>query len=186
LTDPLEGGAPLKLVRALDGIMAGLASLFLWIANLCLFLMLLATAATIILRPFDISFYWLWPWSMVVFVWMSFFGFFVVYQRRKDIAVDFIMRRLGPGAMTASRYFVAATVIVVIGVILKEMPVILDSQVGVIDGVITPWGEELQRYTLSIPLAISCLLIFINALLDIAKAWWGVPEPVPEHHVGDE
>ena len=46
-------------------------------------------------------------------------------QRRKDIAVDFVMRKLGPRAMTASRYFVALTVIVVIGIILKEMPATL-------------------------------------------------------------
>ena len=39
----------------------------------------------------------------------------------------------------------------------------------VIDGVITPWGGELERYTLSIPLGISCLLIFFNSLLELMK-----------------
>ena len=151
-----------------------------------MFLMLLATALTIVMRPLGLSIYWLWPWSMQVFVWMSFIGFFVVYQRRKDIAVDFVMRWLGPWAMTFSRWFVALTTLLVIGIILKEMPLILNSQVGVIDGVVTPWGEELQRYTLSWPLAISAFLIFINALLDLAKAWLGVPEPVPSHVQGDE
>jgi hypothetical protein len=65
------------------------------------------------------------------------------------------------------------------------VPVILESQVGVIDGVMTPWGEELERYTLSIPLAASCLLIFVNALLDAAKAWLGWPEPA-SHVLADE
>lgn len=175
-----------RLVDGLDLIMDRLATLFLWAANLCLFLMLLATAATILLRPLEVSFYWLWPWSMVVFVWMSFLGFFVVYRRRKDIAVDFVMQRLGPRAMAASRWFVALTVLVVIGIILEQMPVILESQMGVIDGALLPGGHELDRYALSVPLAVSCLLIFVNALLDLAKAWLGRPEPQPHHVVGDE
>ena len=174
-----------RLVVRADRLLGGLAAVFLYAANTCLFLMLLGTAATIMLRPFNISFYWLWPWTMQVFVWMSFIGFFVVYRRGKDIAVDFVMRRLGPSAMRVSRWFVIVTVLIVIGIILKEMPLILESQVGVIDGVMTPWGEELQRYTLSIPLAASCLLIFLNALLDAAKAWLGWPEPAG-HVIADE
>ena len=54
-------------------------------------MMLFGTAATIVLRPFNISYYWIWPWTMQFFVWMSFVGFFVVYRLGKDIAVDFII-----------------------------------------------------------------------------------------------
>lgn len=175
-----------RLVIAVDTALGLLARVFLWAANICLFLMLLATAATIVLRPLDISFYWLWPWSMQVFVWMSFLGFFVVYRLRKDIAVDFVMRRIGPGAMVVSRYFVAAVVITVMVIILREAPLVLGQQVGVIDGVITPWGWELERYSLSVPLFASCTLILINAVLDIVKAALGWPEPAPDHSVGDE
>ena len=186
MTDLAVDRRPLaRLVVRVDRYFDALARLFLVAANLCLFLMLLGTAATILLRPIGISFYWLWPWTMVVFVWMSYIGFFVVYRHGKDIAVDFVMRRLGPVAMQASRWFVIAVVLIVIGVILKEMPLILESQVGVIDGVVTPWGWELQRYTLSVPLAASCLLIFLNALLDAAKAWLGWPEP-SSHVIADE
>ena len=120
--------------------------------------------------------YWIWPWTMQCFVWMSFFGFFVVYRRRKDIAVDFVMRKIGGRAMAASRYFVNLLIIVVTGVILLQMPTIIESQVGVIDGVITPWGE-LERYTLSVPLAISCGLILLDTLLDTVLAISGSPEP---------
>ncbi|MEM9222959.1 MAG: TRAP transporter small permease [Pseudomonadota bacterium] len=187
MTAALTKDGPLtRLVIAVDGGLGALAKVFLWLANICLFLMLLATAATIVLRPLGASFYWLWPWSMQVFVWMSFLGFFAVYRMRKDIAVDFVMRRLGPGAMTVSRYFVAAVVIGVMVVILREGPLVLGQQVGVIDGVITPWGTELERYTLSIPLFASCLLILVNAVLDIVKALLGWPEPVPDHSLGDE
>lgn len=134
-----------RCVSSLDSVLDHIAQAFLWAANVCLFLMLAMTAATILLRPLGISFYWLWPWSMQVFVWMSFVGFFVIYRLRKDIAVDFVMRRLGPWAMTASRYLVAVIVVVVMAVLLREMPLILRQQVGVIDGVVTPWGWELGR-----------------------------------------
>lgn len=176
----------MRLVVLLDAGLGALARVFLWAANICLFLMLLATAATIVLRPLGISFYWLWPWSMQVFVWMSFIGFFVIYRLKKDIAVDFVMRKLGPWAMVASRYFSAIVVIVVMVVILREMPLILSQQVGVIDGVIMPGGWELERYTLSVPLFASCALILLNAVLDIVKASLGIPEPEPDHVVGDE
>jgi len=63
---------------------------------------------------------------------------------------------------------------------LWQMPTIFESQVGVIDGVVTPWGE-LERYTLSIPLAVSCALVFLNAALDVLKALAGLPEPMPSH-----
>ncbi|WP_420348122.1 TRAP transporter small permease [Pelagibius sp.] len=172
----LEGGPLARLAFQLDVWLERLGQVFLVIANLCLLLMLIGTAATILLRPLNLSFYWIWPWTMQFFVWMSFFGFYAVYRFRKDIAVDFVVLRLGGGAMRGTRYFVALVVMTVTGVILLQMPTIIASQVGVIDAVVTPWGE-LERYTLSIPLGISCFLIFVNALLDFVKAWLDWPEP---------
>lgn len=165
-----------RTVKTVDQALGRIGDSFHVAANLCLLAMLIGTAVTIVLRPFNISFYWLWPWSMQVFVWMSFIGFFVVYRKGKDISVDFVVRRLGEGAMHASRIFVCLVILAVIGIILLQMPTILESQVGVIDGVLTPWGTELERYTLSIPLGISCLLIFINGLVDLAKALLRWPE----------
>lgn len=142
--------------------------------------MLFGTAVTIVLRPFNVSYYWIWPWTMQFFVWMSFVGFFVVYRLGKDIAVDFVVLRMGSRAMEISRVFAALVVMLVMGAVLAQMPAILESQVGVIDGVMTPWGE-LERYTLSIPLGVSCTLIFINSSLDLAKSWACIPERVASH-----
>ena len=142
--------------------------------------MLFGTFATIVLRQFGMSFYWIWPWTMQFFVWMSFIGFFVVYRLGKDIAVDFLVMHIGPAARKFTRFAVPVLIIIVMVSILREMPLILASQVGVIDGVVTPWGE-LERYTLSVPLAVSCFLIFLNAVLDILKAVAGMPEPLPSH-----
>ena len=173
-TNSGEGG-PAILVR-LDDTFERLGRLFLVIANLCLLVMLVGTAATIVLRPFQLSFYWIWPWTMQCFVWMTFFGFYAVYRMGKDIAVDFLALRIGGWAMIGTRYFAALVTMTVMGMILWQMPLILESQVGVVDAVLTPWGE-MPRYSLSIPLGISCLLIFLNALLDLVKAVAGWPEP---------
>jgi TRAP-type C4-dicarboxylate transport system permease small subunit len=169
-----EGGP--AILNRLDGALEWLGRLFLVIANLCLLVMLVGTAATIVLRPFQLSFYWIWPWTMQCFVWMTFFGFYAVYRFGKDIAVDFLAMRIGGWAMTGTRYFAALVTMTVMGMILWQMPLILESQVGVVDAVLTPWGE-MPRYSLSIPLGISCLLIFLNALLDLVKAVAGWPEP---------
>lgn len=166
--------------------MDGICTLFLFLANASLALMLVGTAATIVLRPFDVSFYWIWPWTMQVFVWMSFFGFYVIYRKNKDIAVDFLIRKFGDGAMTVTRYFVAAVTIIVTGLMLIEAPGVLASQIGDIEGVITPWGTELERYTLSVPLFVSTFLVFLNACLDVVKAIGGVPEELQSHSLDPE
>ena len=176
VSEHLPPGPLFRAVRVLDNGLDRLAVLFHIIANGCLGIMLIGTAATIILRLFNTSYYWIWPWTMQCFVWMSFFGFFVVYRRRKDIAVDFVMNKLGTGAVVASRYLVNLLILIVTGVMLLQMPTIIGSQVGVIDGVITPWGE-LERYTLSVPLAISCALIFLDTLVDTVLGLFGTPEP---------
>ncbi len=185
---PIHGraGRPPGYVLALDNALSACDRLFLVIANSCLAVMLLGVAVTILLRPVNLSFVWIWPWTMQVFVWMTFFGFFVVYRRSKDIVVDFVIMRLGAGMMFVSRLFVAGVILAVIGTILWQAPVILETQVGVIDGVLTPWGTELERYTLSVPLFVSCALIMANAVLDILKTLCGVPEAVRSHQeVGD-
>jgi TRAP-type C4-dicarboxylate transport system permease small subunit len=169
------------VVHYLDYILDKFSLAFLVIANICLGLMLVGTFATIFLRLFNISFYWIWPWTMQLFVWMTFFGFYVVYRQKKDIVVDFLIINLGSKAILATRYIVPILIMIIMGFILKEMPVIISSQVGVIDGVLTPWGGELERYTLSIPLGISCLLIFMNSFLELLKTYLGFPEDLPSY-----
>ncbi len=165
---------PLKVaVQILDLQLKRLSDLFLIIANVCLGLMLVGTAATIILRLFDVSFYWIWPWTMQFFVWMSFVGFYVVYRRGKDISVDFLVLRLGTTAMRITQVAVPLLIIILMLIMLAQMPTILSSQVGVIDGVVTPWGE-LERYTLSIPLGVSCFLILVNSAVTILKMFVGI------------
>jgi hypothetical protein len=71
------------------------------------------------------------------------------------------------------------------GYILNAMPDLLGIQVGVIDGVIAPWGGELEVYTLSIPLVLSCSLIFLNSFLELIKTFLGYPEELQSYQQED-
>jgi len=158
-----------------------LGGAFLWLSNICLLAMLGLTAATILLRPFDISFYWMWPWTMVFFVWLSFFGFFALYARLKDVRVDFLANMLGPRGFAATRLLTDAATLLVTGVLISQIPTVLATSRGVFNGAILPGGAELPRIALSIPLMISTVLVAFSAILDLAKMAAAMPENVTTH-----
>ena len=157
-----------KFVQKADAILGFLSDIFHAIAIFCLVTMLVGTAFTIVARPMGVSFYWIWPWTIQFFVWMCFFGFYPIYRRRADIAVSFIIERLSPSYRHFSSIVIESAIILVMVLIILQLPIIFESQVGPVDGVITPWGE-LERYTLSIPMSLSCCLILINSATEILK-----------------
>lgn len=159
-----------------------LAGVFLWISNICLLAMLGLTAATIVLRPMSMAPYWMWPWTMVFFIWLSFFGFFALYARLKDVRVEFLAERLGPAGMLATRVISDGATLVVAGVLLGQVPKVIATSNGVYDGAIMPAGYELPRLALSAPLFLSSALVLLTALLDLAKLAAGMPENVTDHH----
>ena len=175
-------GALQRALHRLDGLAWSLGGMFLFLCNLCLIAMLGLTAATIVLRPFGISAYWIWPWTMVFFVWLSFFGFFAIFVRLKDIRVDFLARMLGNWAMVASRVIGDLSALAICLTILWQLPVVMRTSRGYVDGAIFPSGEELARQALSVPLFVSVILIVLVALLDLAKWLAGMPENVTTHH----
>ena len=179
----VEGATPLQrgLLRV-DRAGWTLAGGFLWLSNLCLLAMLGLTAATIVLRPLGLSAYWMWPWTMVFFIWLSFFGFFALYARLKDVRVDFLAERMGPRGMAATRIVSDAAALLVTGVILLQVPTIVATSRGVYDGAILPQGFELPRLALSVPLLVSAALVALTAALDLAKAAAGLPENGADRH----
>jgi TRAP-type C4-dicarboxylate transport system permease small subunit len=167
------------LIARIERALALCERLFLAIANLCLAVMLVANMANIASRAlFDKGIIYVFPWSIVLFVWMTFFGFFVVYRRGKDITVDFLIDRLGDRARLASRLLVDVLVISLMLVMLAQAPHIIRSQVGTIEMV------GLERYSLSVPLFVTAALIALDFALDMIKAVLGYPERAHEP-VGD-
>jgi|TARA_B100000959_G_scaffold225124_1_gene239167 TRAP-type C4-dicarboxylate transport system permease small subunit len=146
--------------------------LFHVLANACLAAMLGLNIVNIALRAItDKGITWVFPWTVVLFVWMTFFGFFVLYRKHRDITIDFIVDRLGAWAHFASRLLVNGIVLVLMSVMLWHAPTIYEQQVGTIEMV------GLERYTMSTPLFVSCVLIFINFVIDTIYAVAGRQEP---------
>lgn len=169
------------MVKRCDQLLRTVGRVFSFLCSLCLMGMLLLTAATILMRPFDISYYWMFPWSMVLFVWLSFFGFFAAMIFGRDIRIDFVARLFGDAGHTCTRIIGQIVMLSVLFILLREMPGVLESQTGGVDGARLPWGGEVPRRALSVPLAASCVGITAALLLDILKLWCRLPE----HFGGD-
>lgn len=146
--------------------------LFLALANLALAVMLAINILNIFWRGLigqNLNF--VWPWTTLLFVWMTFFGFFVIYRRGKDITVDYFVDRIGERARHATRILSGLITVGLMGLLIFEAPRTLASQVG--DMELIP----LQRYWMSVPLFLSAALVGLHFLLDLCKVLRGDPEP---------
>jgi TRAP-type C4-dicarboxylate transport system permease small subunit len=167
-------------VKFVDRLLTVCERVFHVFANSCLAIMLTVNIVNIASRAvFDKGIIWVFPWSVVLFVWMTFFGFFVLYRKRRDITIDVLIDRVGPVAQKASRLFVGFVIVVLMAVMLYHGPQIIASQVGTIEMV------GLQRYVMSVPLFVSCLLIFLNYVIDIIETFLGNEEVPPAPSGGE-
>lgn len=174
-----------RALHRIDGLAWKLGGLFLWLSNICLLVMLVLTATTIIGRPLGWSAPWIWPWTMVFFVWLSFFGFFAIFVRQMDVRIEFLALMFGKWGMPVTRLISDAFAIALCGTLFMLMPKVMASASGLIEGVILPGGGELVRKALYVPLFMSSALIVISALIDLAKMATGISERSPEIHMED-
>ena len=170
-------GAVARVEQAL-----GLAErLFHFLANFCLAAMLAINTANIAWRELTgVSLKFVWPWTLLLFVWMTFFGFFVIYRRSKDITVEYFVDLAGPWARKATRLLSDAVCAGMMLLMLVEAPVTLGNQVG--DMELIP----LQRYWMSVPLFLASALLLVHFVLDAVKALNGEPEPRKDYSVDAE
>ena len=152
------------LHRALDTVLSVCERLYVVLANTCLAVMLLSNATNIASRAvLDQAISWVFPWTMVLFVWMVFLGFFIFVRRGRSIAVEFVLHRTTGLTTRILELFINAVILTVLGVILSTVPENLREQVGELEMV------GLQRYALSIPLFVSCALICLHVIGDSLK-----------------
>jgi TRAP-type C4-dicarboxylate transport system permease small subunit len=145
--------------------------LFLALANFCLAAMLAINAVNILWRGVTgQNLNLVWPLTTLLFVWMTFFGFFVIYRRATDITVDYFVDLMGYKALVATRLLSDIITVGLMGLLLAEAPRTLTSQVG--DMELIP----LQRYWMSVPLFLSAALVGLHFFLDLIKALMGIPE----------
>ena len=143
---------------------------FIVLANTCLAVMLAANMANILSRALlDSAIKWVFPWSMVLFTYLVFLGFFLFVRRGKDVTIDFIFNRFPDASRRVLAVALNCVSLLILGVILAQAPQIIQGQVGVIEMV------GLQRYMLSVPLFVSCFLIFLDILVATLRILGGGP-----------
>ena len=156
--------------------------LFHALANICLILMLVANITQIASRAiFDKGISLVFPWTVFLFCWAVFFGFFVLYRQGGDITVDFFVDRFGQKGRTLSRHFVNLTTCTLMVAMLWHGPQTLLQQIGDEIEIV-----ELDRWVQTLPLFLSCILVMLNAGLDTAKAFAGIPEPQFTRSIDDD
>ncbi len=167
------------LVERMDRLLGICERLFLALANGCLAILLTINVLNIASRAiWDRGLQWVFPWSTVLFVWMSFFGFYVVYRRRNDITVDFFHDRFGQVGQTMIRQFVNLLILSLMAVMVWHAPEIIERQAGIIEQVYF-FGFQVERFTMAVPLFVTCALIFLNYLVDAIYGLRG--ERMPSH-----
>lgn len=155
-------------IRILERILGMTAVVFHASANICLTLMIIFNMSNIVSRAvFDKGIMWVFPWTVVLFVWMVFFGFFSVYWNKKDITVDFIISKFGRKGDLYYNILNFIAVTFLMSLMLFQAPEIISSQIGHIEMV------GLQRYWESVPLFLSCFLILLTGILDILRFFTG-------------
>ncbi len=170
----------MRLVEYANRLLHRSGQLFLVLANGCLAVLLVINVLNIASRGiWDRGLQWVFPWSTVLFVWMTFFGFYVLYRLRRDITVEFIYVRLGTRGRTAIRLFVDLVILMLMAIMVWHGPEIIERQAGIIEQVYF-LGVQVERFTLSVPLFVTCALIFLNYLVDLVYALRGEEMPALE------
>ncbi|QKV17052.1 TRAP transporter small permease subunit [Oricola thermophila] len=153
----------MKLMVALNRLLDGAERVFLAGANALLMIMLAINIANILSRfVWDKGIIWVFPWTGVLFVWAIFLAFFVMFRKGQDIAIDALTRSFAPAVRAWTDIVISILSIGLLVIILAQVPTLLPKQVGKLDLV------GLQRYWLSVPFFVSCLLIALHYVTTIA------------------
>ncbi len=161
-----------RSANALRQFLTGAEKLFFTLANLCLLLMLVLNIVNIGWRgAMDKSLNFVWPWTGLLFVWMCFFGFFIVYRKSKDITVDYFVDLAGEKARRFTRVMSGVIIVALMLLLLFEAPRTLGSQVGDMELI------EMERYWMRGLLFAAAALVMRHFVLDLIDAALGVPEP---------
>jgi TRAP-type C4-dicarboxylate transport system permease small subunit len=101
---------------------------------------------------------------------------------RSDITVDFFYDRLGRRGQMIIRQFVNILILLLMAVMVWHGPEIIERQAGIIEQVYF-FGIQMERFTMAVPLFITCGLVFLNYLVDLIYGLRG--ETMPSSRASD-
>jgi TRAP-type C4-dicarboxylate transport system permease small subunit len=111
---------------------------------------------------------WIYPLTMLLFIWMTFLGSFVIYHQKKDIVMNYIVTLFPPRFQKGLLLITNALTIVLLVIILKEAPTILRQQASIMQVI------PLPRYFQSIPLFVGCGGILLEYVVSTYEAITGL------------
>jgi len=134
------------------------------IAVLCLGIMFLTNIFNILLRGlFNYSFVWIFPLTIFLFMWMTFFGAYVIYRQKREITVDFIYNRL-PEA--GRKWITLVSNILILGLmalLLWHAPRLIRAQMSPMQVL------KIPRYFQAVPLFLFCIVLSLDFLFETVK-----------------
>jgi len=112
---------------------------------------------------FNLAFVWVFPMTLLLFIWMTFLGAFVVYRRKKDIVVRFIVNLFPFGPQNILLLVTNILTILLLIWILSEAPTIFQRQSSIMQVI------PLPRYTKAVPLFVGVAGILLEYLVETVE-----------------
>ena len=159
--------------------MYALTKLLNLLEKICLVFSTASVGAMIILNIIQVffryvlnaAFVWVFPVTMLLFIWSTFLGAFVVYRRKKDIVVRFIANLFPKAAQEKLTLITNILIMLFLLLILLQAPVLIQRQASIMQVI------PLPRYTQAIPLFIGLTGIFLEYLLQTIGLLKGLLKP---------
>ena len=134
------------------------------IAILCLGVMFITNLVNITLRAlFNYSFVWVFPLTIFLFMWMTFFASYVIYRQKKMVTIDFVYNLLPETSRKVTTLIGNILIMGLMMLILWQAPKVIYAQLGPIQVLRIP------RYFQAIPLFLFCIFLFLDFLIETIK-----------------
>lgn len=101
---------------------------------------------------------WVFPWTLVLFAWIVFLGYYVVFWKKSDVILEFLVIRLGWLGKAGSFYLSAFVTVTLNAIILSQFPKILALKAADIEIIGIP------GYVVTLPLFFSSCLIVLSVV----------------------
>jgi len=145
-----------------------------WLEKICLVFSTSAIGVMIVLNIIQVffryvlnaAFIWVFPVTMLLFIWSTFLGAFVVYRRKKDIVVRFIANLFPASAQEKLTLITNILIILFLLLILLQAPALIRRQASIMQ--VIPLPRYIQAMPLFIGLA-GILLEYFSQTVELLK-----------------
>lgn len=144
-------------MRTMERFLDLAGAVFTALAASGLAVMIVINTINIVMRPiFGFSFDFVFPWTLVLFIWASFLALYPLIRSQRDVVVDVIAVRLPRQIRLMVALAADVLGIVLFGMIVSAAPTVIELQLGSMDMI------PLPMFIQSLPLFFSASLIVLH------------------------